>query len=107
MGTGVLTIWRASRSSLRVPNKRLDARIPRWVVPNIRLRSALRVRSFMRMAFCMPRVLANAHGAEQSLADPAISWQAVSKLVLANRSPRCSSVHAIDRTMIEAFTSQA
>ena len=103
METGALTVRSVWPTSLRIPTKRLGSRILRRVVRTTRVLTVLRIRSLA----AMPRALAHPHGREQSLADPAISWQAVSKLVLANRSPRCSSVHAIDRTTIEAFTSQA
>jgi hypothetical protein len=54
----------------------------------------------------MPRVLASAHGCDQSLADSAISWQPVSALIFADRSPGCRAAHAINRTMIVACTSE-
>ena len=49
MGSGVLKAWSATRSFLRVPTERLDTRNPRWVVHNIRVRTALRVRLLMKL----------------------------------------------------------
>src|ERR1700736_6243020 len=54
----------------------------------------------------MPRSLAQAHRCDQALANPAISWQAVNALIFADRSPRCSATHAINRTMVIAFPSE-
>jgi hypothetical protein len=50
--------------------------------------------------------LAQSHGCEQSLTDPAILWQGVSVLICLDRPPRFASAHAINRTMIVACSSE-
>jgi hypothetical protein len=51
--------------------------------------------------------LAQSHGCQQSLTDPAILWQGVSVFIYPDRPPRFASAHAIDRTMIVASLSEA